>query len=192
MDSYVLAWHNGYPLLSTQRPIFHEIIHETYLQPMYLRRLKFVCFLKRLESFRRFSYKATEIMEQHERRSVSSFECGVNWSYGEKEVAWLLGFCPYTAHRLLVSFLASQIYVIIVACLHVFVALTIVNKYLLFAMNNSFDTHVFCNWQSPYFTLGLNLNHPRHSLTSNCSICRLCSPMDLSPLLFSLLFSSVP
>ena len=43
---------------------------------------------------------------------------------------------------------------IIVARSHVFAAISISNKYLLFAVIDSFDTHVFCNWQSPYFALG--------------------------------------
>lgn len=44
-----------------------------------LRGLKFVGFLKGLESFGQFSYKTiTNVMEQNERRNVSSFACGVN------------------------------------------------------------------------------------------------------------------
>ena len=47
-------------------------------QRITVRGLKLVGFLKGLESLRRFSYKTTEIMEQHERPSAPFFACGVN------------------------------------------------------------------------------------------------------------------
>lgn len=111
-----------------------------------------VCFLKGLEYFRRFSYKTTEIMEQHERRkkkvplSLRAVLTGV------KVQQRLRDFLCF-AFTLLEYFLASQSSVIILACLHVFAAITIGKKYLLFAVIGSFDTHVFCNWQNPYFAL---------------------------------------